>query len=227
MGKMFSIADNIKLVRENIEKAAQGREIYLVGASKTKDAAAVRQAAAAGIDAVGENRVQELLEKRAQGAYEGLPVHFIGKLQKNKVRQVAGQVELIQSVDSVELMELISRHAQRLGRVQDILIEINIGREDSKSGFMPEHAELALRAAADLQGVRLIGLMTIPPAMKQTVGKYISFDEMYKLFVDIRAKKYDNTDMRYLSMGMSGDYTQAIRSGANMVRVGSAIFGER
>ena len=138
-----------------------------------------------------------------------------------------GRVELIHSVDSPELMQLIGRKAVQLGTVQDILLEINIGREESKGGFAPEETERAVELAAGTEGVRLLGLMAIPPVGDVFSGKYTYFDEMYKLFVDIRAKKYDNTFIKVLSMGMSGDFTRAIKAGSNMVRVGSAIFGSR
>ena len=140
---MGSIAENIRLVRERIARAAEraGRrpeDILLVGASKMNDAAACREAVAAGIDALGENRVQEMTEKLAQHAYDGAPVHFIGHLQRNKVRQVVGNVSLIHSAGSLELLEEIDRQAKKRGLVQDVLLEVNIGREASKSGFDPD-----------------------------------------------------------------------------------------
>ena len=224
---MFSVADNVRAVREKAEQAAGGREICLLAASKTKGPELIREAIKAGVDAVGENRVNEMTQKAALGAYDGVPLHFIGRLQKNKVKYVVGRVELIHSVDSAELMQLIGRKAVQLGTVQDILLEINIGREESKGGFAPEQVEQAVELAAGTEGVRLLGLMAIPPVGDVFSEKYTYFDEMYKLFVDIRAKKYDNISMNVLSMGMSGDYPAAIRAGANMVRVGTAIFGAR
>ncbi|MCR4772694.1 MAG: YggS family pyridoxal phosphate-dependent enzyme [Oscillospiraceae bacterium] len=224
---MTDIAGNVRAIREEIERAAEGREVCLLAASKTKGPELIREAIKAGVDAVGENRVNEMTEKAALGAYEGAPLHFIGRLQKNKVKYVVGRVELIHSVDSPELMQLIGRKAVQLGTVQDILLEINIGREESKGGFAPEETERAVELAAGTEGVRLLGLMAIPPVGDVFSGKYTYFDEMYKLFVDIRAKKYDNTFIKVLSMGMSGDFTRAIKAGSNMVRVGSAIFGSR
>ncbi len=224
---MTDIAGNVRAIREEIERAAEGREVCLLAASKTKGPELIREAIKAGVDAVGENRVNEMTEKAALGAYEGAPLHFIGRLQKNKVKYVVGRVELIHSVDSPELMQLIGRKAVQLGTVQDILLEINIGREESKGGFAPEETERAVELAASTEGVRLLGLMAIPPVGDVFSGKYTYFDEMYKLFVDIRAKKYDNTFIKVLSMGMSGDFTRAIKAGSNMVRVGSAIFGSR
>ena len=235
---MSAIADNVRRVREEIAEAAlrAGRkpeDIFLVAASKTKDAEAVRQAVAAGVDACGENRVNELLEKDAQGAYEGAPKHFIGRLQHNKVRLITGRADLIQSVDSTELLELLEKRAAMLDIVQPILLQVNIGREETKGGFLPEAADEAAAMASSLPHLRLEGLMAIPPAWENSglpwpgAKKYPYFDEMYRLYIDIREKKYDNTHIWCLSMGMSGDFAQAIVSGANMVRVGSAIFGAR
>ena len=235
---MSTIADNIRRVREQMAQAAlqagtRPEEIRLVAASKTKDAAAVREAVAAGVDACGENRVNEFLEKDAQGAYEGAPKHFIGRLQHNKVRQITGRVDLIQSVDSAELLALLEKRAAALETVQPILLQVNIGREETKGGFLPEAADEAAALAASLPHLRLEGLMAIPPAWESGGGtwpgakNYPYFDEMFRLYIDIRGKKYDNTHIWCLSMGMSGDFAQAIVSGANMVRVGSAIFGAR
>ncbi len=207
--------------------------ITLVAASKTKDADAVREAVCAGVDACGENRVNEFLEKDALGAYAGAPKHFIGRLQHNKVRQITGRVDLIQSVDSLELLQLLEKRASLLETVQPILLQVNIGREETKGGFLPEAADEAAARASELPHLRLEGLMAIPPAWEKSAGtwpgtkNYPFFDEMYRLYIDIRSKKYDNTHIWCLSMGMSGDYAQAIVSGSNMVRVGSAIFGAR
>ena len=235
---MGSITENVRRVREEIAEAAlrAGRkpeDIVLVAASKTKDAEAVREAVRAGVDACGENRVNEFLEKDALGAYDGAPKHFIGRLQHNKVRQITGRADLIQSVDSFELLELLEKRAALLDTVQPILLQVNIGREDTKGGFLPEAADEAVARAAALPHLRPEGLMAIPPAWEKTEGtwpgakKYPYFDEMYQLYIDIAGKKYDNTQIWCLSMGMSGNFAQAIVSGANMVRVGSAIFGAR
>lgn len=225
----MTIAENVKLIRARIAEAAQkaGRspdEIHLVAASKMNDAGRVREAIAAGVDAVGENRVQEMVEKNRDGAYTGTSLHFIGHLQTNKVKSVVGVCKMIESVDSKELVELIDKRARQLGITQDILLEVNIGCEMSKSGILKGNLEELLIHAGTLTGVRVCGLMTIPPAI---TGNINYFEEMYKLFVDIRAKKYDNISMLFLSMGMSDSYTEAIAAGSNMVRVGSAIFGAR
>ncbi len=228
----MSIADNVKQVKENIAAAAIrcGRspdEIKLVAATKMNDADRVREAIAAGVDICGENRVQELTEKLGQGAYEGCPLHFIGHLQKNKVKYIVGKVELIHSVDSVELAEVISKKAQSLGIVQDILLEVNIGGEEAKSGFAPEELDAAMPALANLSGIRVLGLMAIPPICENSEENRAYFRRMKQLFIDIERKKYDNNYMTFLSMGMSADYEVAIEEGANLVRVGTGIFGAR
>lgn len=227
----MSIAENIALVRANIEAACReaGRlpeEITLVGASKMNDAAACREAVAAGIDVLGENRVQEMTAKLAENAYEGRPLHFIGHLQRNKVRQVVGKATLIQSVGSTELLQEIEKAAARLELCQDILLEVNIGGEEAKSGFAPEETEAAAVLARELPHVRVRGLMTIPPVETVPHGNLVYFEKMHRLYVDINGKIYDNK-LEYISMGMSGDFADAIRAGSNMVRVGTAIFGAR
>ena len=226
------IGKNVEHVKAEIAQAAgaAGRdpaEILLVAATKMNDAAAVRAAIRAGVDICGENRVQEMLEKNAQGAYEGAPLHFIGHLQKNKVRQVVGLCELIHSVDSLSLLQEIAKTAEKRGLVQDVLLEINIGNEESKSGFSPEEVGMALEEAARMTAIRVRGLMAIPPICEKPEENRPFFLKMQKLFVDNCRKKYDNISMDFLSMGMSGDYTEAIRCGANMVRVGTGIFGPR
>jgi hypothetical protein len=228
----MSIAENLELVKANIARAAlkAGRdpaEILLIGATKMNDAARVKEAVAAGLPACGENRVQELLEKNTQGAYEGAELHFIGSLQRNKVKYLVGLVRLIHSVDSVELMREIDRQAQKRGLVQDILLEVNAAGEVSKSGFAPEALPDMLAAAAQFPGLRVRGLMTIPPICAEETENLPYFLLLKKLFVDNGEKKYDNVSMDFLSMGMSGDYEAAVSCGANMVRVGTAIFGRR
>ena len=223
----MSIAENVAAVRARIEAAAQGRRVLLVAASKMNDAGRAREAVAAGVDACGENRVQELVEKNAQGAYTGRPLHFIGHLQKNKIKYLVGVADLIESVDSAELLTLIDRRAEKLDVVQDVLLEVNIGREEAKSGLAPEDVVKTVEFAVPLAHVRVRGLMAIPPAADSPDKTRPYFAAMRELFIDIAEKKYDNTPMDFLSMGMSGDFEAAIAEGANMVRVGSAIFGAR
>ena len=227
----MSIAENIARIRENMAAAAReaGREpgeITLVGASKMNDADACRQAIAAGIDALGENRVQEMVQKLEQHAYDGAPLHFIGPLQRNKVNKVVGHVALIQSVGSAELLEAVGKAAAARDLVQDVLLEVNIGREAAKSGFLPEELFAGAEAALENPHVRVRGLMTIPPADADRDTNMRYFEQVRTLYVDINEKLFHN-ELEYLSMGMSGDYADAIRAGATMVRVGSAIFGAR
>lgn len=229
---MVSIAENLRQVQEKIAAAAErsGRraaDITLVGATKMNDAGRIQEAIAAGLQCCGENRVQELLEKLPQGAYEGAQLHFIGHLQKNKAKQIVGKVSLIQSVDSLELISLIDRLALERGIIQDILLEVNVAGEAAKSGFRPEEVSGILEAVAQYKGVFIRGLMAVPPICSRGEENIPYFLLMKQLFVDNGAKKYDNTSMGLLSMGMSGDYETAIACGANMVRVGSAIFGQR
>ena len=227
----MDIAENVAIVRSRIAEAAlaAGRrpeDIRLVAATKMNDAARVQQAIKAGVEICGENRVQEMLEKNAQAAYAGARLHFIGHLQKNKVKQVVGKVALIESVGSYELLEDIDRQAEKLGIVQPILLEVNVGGEEAKSGFAPESLEQAAEEAKKCANVRVRGLMCIPPVAEGEHGSLPYFEKVHALFVDINAKLYDNT-LDILSMGMSGDYEDAVRAGATMVRVGTAIFGAR
>lgn len=228
----MSIRENIAAIRAKMDAAAilagrDPKDILLCAATKMNDAEAVRQAIAAGVDCCGENRVQELIAKSEQDAYRGKPVHFIGHLQTNKVKQVVGKVDLIQSVDSIRLMEAIHKEAARQEIVQDILLEINIGNEESKSGFAPGDVFSVLEKAGDFSNIRIRGLMAIPPICENKTENHIFFQKMYHLSVDIRAKKYDNVWVDIMSMGMSGDYEDAIACGSTMIRVGTAIFGPR
>ena len=227
----MSIAENIQSIRSRMAAAAEkaGRdpkEILLVGASKMNDAPACREAIAAGIDALGENRVQEMTAKLAEHAYDGAPLHFIGHLQRNKVRQVVGRVELIHSAGSLELLAGIDRQAEKFQTVQNVLLEVNIGGEESKSGFAPEDLYAAAEQARSLAHVRVQGLMAIPPVERVPHGNLPFFAKVAELYVDIGRNLYDNTFI-HLSMGMSDDFEDAIAAGATMVRVGSAIFGQR
>ncbi|MBO5317105.1 MAG: YggS family pyridoxal phosphate-dependent enzyme [Oscillospiraceae bacterium] len=229
---MYTIAENIAVIRGKIHEAAKkaGRnpkEILLCAATKMNDAENVRQAIAAGVDCCGENRVQELTQKLGENAYEGAPVHFIGHLQTNKVKQVVGKVDLIQSVDSLRLLEAIQKEAAKQGICQHILLEINIAAEKSKSGFSVSEVWELVPHISQFPNVKVLGLMAIPPICQNPGENDKFFQEMYKLSVDITAKKYDNIEASVLSMGMSDDYESAIMSGSTMIRVGTAIFGAR
>ncbi len=228
----MSIAENVSLIKENIAKAAiaagrDPKDILLCAATKMNDADAVRQAIAAGVDCCGENRVQELTAKLAQNAYEGAPVHFIGRLQTNKVKQVVGTVSLIHSVDRRNLLEAIQKEAARRDMIQDVLLQVNIGHEDSKGGFWEDELLQLLPELANFPNVRVRGLMAIPPICDNSTENDKFFQKMYNLSVDISDKKYDNVSVDIMSMGMSDDYASAIRFGSTMIRVGTAIFGAR
>ena len=228
----MSIEENVLRIREEIARAAAdaGRapgEIQLCAATKMNDAAAVRRAIAAGVDCCGENRVQELTAKLSDHAYDGAPVDFIGHLQTNKARQVVGRVRLIQSIDSERLLCAVNAEAQKQGIIQGVLLEVNIGKESSKSGFLAEEIMPLLEKIALYPNICIKGLMTIPPISQNKGDNVKFFQKMSQLCVDIRKKKYDNVTVDCLSMGMSDDYADAVRCGSTMVRVGTAIFGAR
>ena len=228
----MSIAENVAAIRAAMESAARDagrdpKEIQLCAATKMNDAAAVRQAIAAGVDVCGENRVQELTQKLGENAYVGAPVHFIGHLQTNKVRQVVGKVDLIQSVGSLHLLEAVSKEAARQNLRQDILLEVNIGEEAAKTGFAAGEILPLIDKIDSFSNICVRGLMAIPPISENPGDNSKFFLKMREIYVDIRAKKKDNVQVDCLSMGMSGDYLDAIRCGSTMVRIGTAIFGER
>lgn len=228
----MSIAENVAAIRAAMESAARDagrdpKEIKLCAATKMNDAAAVRQAIAAGVDVCGENRVQELTQKLGEKAYVGAPVHFIGHLQTNKVRQVVGKVDLIQSVGSLHLLEAVNKEAARQNLRQDILLEVNIGEEAAKTGFAASEILPLIDKIDSFSNICIRGLMAIPPISENPGDNSKFFLKMREIYVDIRAKKKDNVQVDCLSMGMSGDYLDAIRCGSTMVRIGTAIFGER
>ena len=229
----MELAQNIQAVRAKIAQAAAdaGRtpgEITLCAATKVQTDETIRAAIAAGVQVCGENRVQELTAHLEAGAYGGARVHFIGHLQTNKVKQVVGKVELIHSVDSERLLRAIHSQAEKLGIVQDILLEVNIAGEESKGGCSPQEAEELARLTAQLPHVRLRGLMAIPPVSLEIGSNRPYFQAMRQLFVDIKEKMSDNqASIDCLSMGMSGDYADAIAEGSTLVRVGTALFGPR
>ena len=226
-----TIAANVAAVRENMRRAAEaaGRdpgEITLVAATKVQTSETIRNAIQAGITVCGENRVQELVAHLEDNAYEGAKVHFIGHLQTNKVKFVVGKVDMIESIDSEHLMDAVEKQAAKLDVTQDILLEVNIGGEESKSGFAPEDILPAAEAALTRPHIRVQGLMTIPPVETEPGGNIPYFEKVRELYVDMNQKMFHN-ELKYLSMGMSGDFEEAIRAGATMVRVGTAIFGAR
>jgi pyridoxal phosphate enzyme, YggS family len=230
--RFLDLEENLKIIRERIAESAvrSGRspqEITLLAATKTVPVELINHGIALGIDHIGENKVQEFCDKYPSYDLENCELQFIGHLQTNKVKNLIGKVGMIQSVDSVKLAGEISRLSVRQELVTDLLVEVNIGGEANKSGVAVGELYDLLPEIAAFPGIRVRGLMAIPPAgagERETMGY---FSNMSKYFVDIKAKKIDNVTMDYLSMGMSSDYTQAILAGANMVRVGSALFGPR
>lgn len=226
------IVNNVTDARARIAEAARkaGRkpeDIILVAATKMNDAERVRAAVRAGIDVCGENRVQELLGKYEEHAYDGCPLHFIGTLQSNKVKYLMGKVSMIESVSSVKLATVIAKEAKKAGLCQNILLEINIGREEAKLGLDPDEVFEAVQTISRMDNICIRGLMAIPPKLDESRKDTYYFDRMHQLFVDISDKKYDNVFMDYLSMGMSADFEAAISCGANIVRLGTTIFGAR
>ena len=229
----MSLQENIAQVRARIDAAAReaGRdpgEITLVAATKVQTSETIRAAIAAGITVCGENRVQELTAHLDDNAYEGAELHFIGHLQTNKVKYIVGRVDLIQSVDSPRLLEAIDKQAAKLDLVQDILIEVNIGDEESKGGCPASELPALVELAAKAGNVRLRGLMCIPPVVGEAEEARPYFVKMAQLFVDTKKQMGDNeNDVNCLSMGMSDDFEEAGRCGATHVRVGTALFGAR
>lgn len=227
----MSLSENIAAVRANIAAAEReaGRapgSVTLVAATKTQSSDTIRAAIAAGITVCGENRVQELTAHLDDRAYDGAAIHFIGHLQTNKVKYVVGRVDLIESVSSLKLLEAIEAQAAKLELVQELLLEVNIAGEESKSGFAPQEVLPAARRAQELPHLRLRGLMAIPPVSACPGDSRPWFRQMQKLYIDIGGQIGHNK-IDILSMGMSADYPDAVAEGATLVRVGTALFGPR
>ena len=217
----MSISESIKSLTSQLPAG-----VKLVAVSKFHPVERLMQAYEAGQRIFGESRVQELVQKVPQMPAD-VEWHFIGHLQTNKVRQIVGKVDLIESVDRAELLECIEKTAEKMDVIQPILLEVNIGAEESKSGFTKEEAAALAARMREFPHVALKGLMAIPPVSEFPGENCRYFAEMRNLFVDIKAKKYDNVSMECLSMGMSDDFTDAIAEGSTMVRIGTAIFGKR
>jgi len=228
----IDIEENLKVINERIAQAAvrSGRkpeDVHLMAVTKTVDSARINHAIKSGVDLIGENRVQEFLEKEPELNLDGVSPHLIGHLQSNKVKKIIGKVDVIQSVDSLSIANEIAKQARNHGITQKILIEVNVGNEESKFGFDIHETEEKTEEIAEIDGIRVCGLMCVAPICENNLKLLNIFENMYKLFIDIDSKKRDNIYMDFLSMGMSGDYETAILGGANLVRVGSAIFGPR
>ena len=228
---MSMLLDNLNDVEKRIQAACDrsGRkreEVLLVAVSKTKPVEMIEEIMAAGIVEFGENKPQELRDK-----YEVLPknlhFHMIGHLQTNKIKYVIDRAVLIHSIDSIRLAEAVNAEAKKHDRIMPVLVEVNVAQEESKSGFLVEETEKAIREIAKLSNIRVEGLMTIAPFVENAEENRQYFVKLRKLSVDIAAKNIDNVTMHHLSMGMTGDYEVAIEEGATMVRVGTGIFGER
>lgn len=230
--RCLEIEDNLKEIREKIERAAlsAGRsssDIRLMAVTKTVEPFFISHALSCGISLIGENRVQELLEKKPKLCLDDVQLHLIGHLQTNKVKQVLGEVSMIQSVDSLKLAREIGRQSERRGVVSEVLLEVNIGGEESKYGFRPEELDERVCEAAEIAGLHINGLMCVPPLCEDTAKLRGYFEAMRKLLVDTESKKIDNVCMNILSMGMSSDYEDAVLCGSNLLRIGSAVFGAR
>lgn len=223
---------NYKVIEEKISRACQTRgiargDVTFLAATKTVEPKYINYAIGLGLSYIGENKVQELLSKYNEYNLNDCSLQFIGHLQTNKVRQIVDKVDMIQSVDSVKLAAEIGKQSLKYNKTTNVLVEVNIGKEKSKSGVMAEQTFEFIDQIRQIEGVSVKGLMTIPPICDNNSEINKNFSLMNKLFVDIQGKKMDNVNMDYLSMGMSSDYEQAILNGANMVRIGSSLFGLR
>ena len=232
--KFHDVEENLKVIRFNIEEAAvkSGRnpdDVILMAVTKTVPVEVINHALSLGIDYMGENRVQELNSKYDSLTREGKHIHLIGHLQTNKVKQVVGRVEMIQSIDSVRVAQAVAARSRELGIVTNALVEVNIGYEQNKSGISPEAAHELICEISEFDGINVQGLMAIPPADCEIAQTIKYFEEIYKLFIDIGSKNTHNNryTMKHLSMGMSADYAEAIIHGSTMVRVGTSLFGRR
>ena len=230
--KFRDIEYNLKTINEEIAEAAikSGRkpeDIDFMAVTKTVDEMYINHAIDCGITLIGENKVQEMLRKKPNLKLDGVKKNLIGHLQSNKASQIVGEVDMIESVDSLKIAKEIGKQSVKKGITTDILLEVNIGREESKTEFMPEEVEENLYQIAEIEGIRVCGLMTIPPICENNTKLCNFFENIYNMYVDIDSKIIDNVYMKILSMGMSGDYTQAILCGSNHVRIGSKIFGPR
>ena len=227
-----SIEENLKYIRSDIFDAAvkSGRnpdEINLMAVTKTVDTKFINHAIKNGVNLIGENKVQEFLLKEPELDLNNCKAHLIGHLQSNKVKKIVGKVETIQSVDSVEIAKEIGKRSLAIGLVSKILLEVNVGNEDSKFGFGYDEVFEKACEISEIDGVFIDGLMCVAPICEKESEIRTVFSNMHRLFIDIRDKKRDNIHMNVLSMGMSGDYKEAILEGANLVRIGSSIFGSR
>lgn len=231
--RCLEITENVKFIREKIEEAAlksgrKAEDIRLMAVTKTVDSVFINHAIdECGINLIGENRVQEFLSKKEDLHLDNTEVHLIGHLQTNKVKLIVPHVTMIESVDSVRLAREIGKESAKCGKTTDILVEVNVGNENSKFGIDSVLVGEFLAEIGEIPNIRVKGLMAIPPICKNSLESKKFFSSMYKMFLDIKAKKLDNIDITTLSMGMSGDFCEAIEEGATEVRIGSTLFGKR
>ncbi len=223
---------NLDVINEKIAESAikSGRtptDVQLMAVTKTVDPIFINYALDYGVNMIGENRVQEMLRKKPELHLDGVQKHLIGHLQTNKAGQITGEVDMIQSVDSLKIAKEINKQSVKKGIVTPILLEINVGDEESKTGFSKEEFYENLYQIAELKNISIQGLMTIPPICENNTILCKYFEKIHNIYVDISDKKLDNINMNILSMGMSGDYETAILCGSNLVRIGSSIFGPR
>lgn len=226
------ICYNLDVINEKIAEAAikSGRnpsDVRLMAVTKTVDPMFINFALDHGVSLIGENRVQELLRKKDELHFDGVEKHLIGHLQTNKAGQIVGVADMIQSVDSVKIAKEIAKQSIKKGITTDVLLEINIGAEENKTGFDVGEFTESVYEIAEIGGINVKGLMSVPPICENDTILCKFFENIYNIYVDIKGKKIDNISMQILSMGMSGDYEQAILCGSELVRIGSAIFGPR
>ena len=226
------MAEGIAQVRENIEKAAlsagrKPQDILLCAVCKTQPTETVRESAELDVDLFGENHMQELVANFDSGAYLGKEVHFIGHLQTNKVKKVVGRANIIESVDSLHLLEAIEKEAFKQGTIQDILFELNIGAEETKTGAPVDALWALFESAEGMKNIRVRGLMAIPPAFDNSDESRRHFEALRKLFEKAQERSYQNALLDTLSMGMSASFEAAIKEGSTLVRIGTAIYGPR
>lgn len=226
----MEISQNYKEVLSRVENAINksGRredEILLVGVSKTQPIERLIEAYKCGLKVFGENKVQELIQKYPY--IQNAQWHFIGHLQKNKVKYIIDKVDLIHSLDSNELAEEINKRAAKINRIMPVLIQVNIGREESKSGIFEEEVSAFSRGISKYPNILVSGIMAIPPVNKNDEIQRENFRRVFNIYNEVKKYKYDNFDIKYLSMGMTGDFEIAIEEGANIIRVGTGVFGER
>ncbi len=218
---------NEKIAESAIKSGRKPEDVQLMAVTKTVDPIFINYALDYGVKLIGENRVQEMLRKKPDLHLDGVEKHLIGHLQTNKAGQIVGEVDMIQSVDSLKIAKEIGKQSAKKGIITDVLLEINVGAEESKTGFSTSEFFENLYEISEIRDIQVKGLMTVPPICENNTELCKFFENMFNIYVDINAKKLDNITMNILSMGMSGDYEQANLCGSNLVRIGSSIFGPR